>query len=135
MVLKKKYLVQKLSLYILMSWVGVDFFDQRKERYQIRRSVKWWHRARIFHFLINLAIINSFVQWQVNQRNRSLDQLTLCIALARQLINGYSPRKRKRRPASFQAKKSVVPDDVRIASVVNRMPKIAYKYRRCRKCS
>lgn len=113
---------------------GVDRFDQRKERYQIgRRSVKWWHR--IFYFLLDLGIINSFILWQVNKRNRNLDQLTFRIALARQLIDGYSSRKRKGRPASFQAKKCAVPDDVRLASVGNHMPKMVSNYRRCRKCS
>ncbi|GFX03293.1 piggyBac transposable element-derived protein 4 [Trichonephila clavipes] len=103
----------------------LDRFGQRKERYQIR-SVKWWHR--IFYFLIDLAIINSFILWQVNKRNRSLDQLTFRIALACQLIDGYSPRKRKGRPASFQVKNCVVPDDVRLASVGNHMPKMISNY-------
>ncbi|GFX51630.1 craniofacial development protein 2 [Trichonephila clavipes] len=40
----------------------------------------------------------------MNKRNRSLDQLTFRIALARQLIDGYSSRKRKGRPASLKAK-------------------------------
>ncbi|GFW09585.1 piggyBac transposable element-derived protein 4 [Trichonephila clavipes] len=90
---------------------GVDYFHQRKERYPIRRSLKLWHC--ILHFLIYLVIMNSFTMWQVNKRDRSLDQLTFRIALARQLIDGYSSRKRKGHPASFQAKKCVVPDDVR----------------------
>ncbi|GFX76722.1 piggyBac transposable element-derived protein 4 [Trichonephila clavipes] len=51
----------------------VDRFDQRKERYQLRRSVKRWHS--IFYFLIDLAIINNFILWQVNKRSRSLNQL------------------------------------------------------------
>ncbi|XP_035232755.1 piggyBac transposable element-derived protein 4-like [Stegodyphus dumicola] len=59
----------------------VDCFDQRNERYQIgRRSVEWWRR--IFYFLTDLGIVNSFILWQVNKRNRSLDQLTFRIALA-----------------------------------------------------
>ncbi|GFY15882.1 piggyBac transposable element-derived protein 4 [Trichonephila clavipes] len=84
---------------------GVDRFDQRRERCQIR-SVKWWYR--IFYFLIELFIINSFILWQVNKGNRSLDPLTFRTALALQLIDGYSSRKRKRRLASFQAEKCVV---------------------------
>ncbi|GFU47607.1 uncharacterized protein TNCV_2443291 [Trichonephila clavipes] len=39
--------------------------------------------------------------------------------LARQLIDGYSSRKKKGRPASFQAKMCVVPNDVRFAFVEN----------------
>ncbi|GFT86794.1 piggyBac transposable element-derived protein 4 [Trichonephila clavipes] len=110
----------------------VDSFDQRKERNQVTGSVKLWHR--IFYFFIDLAIINSFILWQMNKRNRSLDFLTFCIALARQLIDGYSSRKRKGRPVSFQAKKCVVPEDVRLASVGNHMPKMVTNYRRCKKC-
>ncbi|GFX23599.1 piggyBac transposable element-derived protein 4 [Trichonephila clavipes] len=81
---------------------GVDRFDQRKEIYQIRRSVKGWHR--IFYLLVDLTIINSFIRW-------------------------------KGGPASFQAKKWVVPDDVSVASVGNHMPKMVSNYRQCRKCS
>ena len=53
----------------------------------------------------------------IKHRNRSLDQLTFHIALAHQLIDGYSSRKRKAGPASFQAKMCVVLDDVPLASV------------------
>ncbi|GFX36344.1 piggyBac transposable element-derived protein 4 [Trichonephila clavipes] len=72
--------------------------------------------------------------WQVNKRNRSLDQLTFHIAFARHLMDGYSSRKKKGRPVSFQAKKCVVPDDLHLESVGNHyMPKIVSNYRRCRK--
>ncbi|GFX43490.1 piggyBac transposable element-derived protein 4 [Trichonephila clavipes] len=71
----------------------------------------------------------------MNKRNRSLDQLTFRIALARLLIDGYSSRKRKGRPASFQARKFVVPDDACLPSERNHMPKMVSNYRRCRKCS
>ncbi|GFT53263.1 piggyBac transposable element-derived protein 4 [Trichonephila clavipes] len=67
---------------------------------------------------------NSFILWQANKKNRSLDQLTFRIALARQLIHGYSSRKRKGCPDSFQANKCVVPDDVLLASGANYMPKM-----------
>ncbi|GFX43503.1 piggyBac transposable element-derived protein 4 [Trichonephila clavipes] len=80
----------------------------------------------IFYFLINLAIINSFILWQVNKRNRNLDQLTFRIALARLLIDGYFSRKGKGRPARSQAKKC----DVRLASVENPVPKMVSNYRR-----
>jgi hypothetical protein len=44
---------------------GVDRFDQRRERYAIgRRSLKWWHR--LLYFLIDLAIVNSFIMWNCN---------------------------------------------------------------------
>ncbi|GFX18035.1 piggyBac transposable element-derived protein 4 [Trichonephila clavipes] len=80
---------------------GVVVASIKKVRYQISRFVKWWHC--IFYFLLDLAIINSFILWQVIKRNGSLDQLALYIALARQRRDRYSSRKRKGRPASFQA--------------------------------
>ncbi|GFU59328.1 piggyBac transposable element-derived protein 4 [Trichonephila clavipes] len=99
----------------------------------MRRSIKWWHR--VLYFLIDLAYTNSFILWQVNKRNRSLDQLTFRIALARQLKDGYSFKKGKGNPDSFKTKKYVIPDDVRLANVGNNMPKMVSNYRRCRKCS
>ncbi|GFX01979.1 hypothetical protein TNCV_371681 [Trichonephila clavipes] len=47
---------------------------------------------------------------QVNTRNRSFDQLTFPLELARRLIDGYSSRKKKGHLASFQAKKWVASD-------------------------
>ncbi|GFW22247.1 piggyBac transposable element-derived protein 4 [Trichonephila clavipes] len=86
----------------------------------------------IFYFLTDLAIINSFILWQVNNHNsnRSLDQLTYRIALARQLIDGYFSTKKKRLSASFQAKKCAVSIYVRLDSVGNRMPKKVSNYRK-----
>ena len=41
---------------------GVVRLDQRRERYAIRRrSFKWWQL--LLYFLIDLAILNSFIKW------------------------------------------------------------------------
>jgi len=51
----------------------VDRFNQLRERYALgRRSVKWWHR--IFHFLVDVAIVNSFVLWKV--KKEKMDSMT-----------------------------------------------------------
>lgn len=42
---------------------GVDRFDQLLERYAMGRSIKWWHR--IFYYLLDLAVVNSFVLWRL----------------------------------------------------------------------
>ncbi|GFV72400.1 hypothetical protein TNCV_638621 [Trichonephila clavipes] len=57
------------------------------------------------------------------QQKQKFKPANVRIALARPLIDGYSSRKRKVCPDSFQAKKCVlvVPDDVRLASVRNHM--------------
>ncbi|GFU29577.1 piggyBac transposable element-derived protein 4 [Trichonephila clavipes] len=82
---------------------------------------------------VNIERTQRSVSIQVNKRNRGLGQLTLRIALARQLIDGYSSRKRKEGHASFQAKKREVQDNARLASVGNHMSRMVFNYRRCRK--
>ncbi|GFV48337.1 histone-lysine N-methyltransferase SETMAR [Trichonephila clavipes] len=77
-------------------------------------------RDKASHDLIPIPLgYRSHMTW-VNPIKRGLDELTFLIALAHQLIDRYSSRKRKRRPASFQAKKRVVPEDVQLASGGNR---------------
>nr|XP_023397070.1 piggyBac transposable element-derived protein 4-like isoform X1 [Loxodonta africana]XP_023397071.1 piggyBac transposable element-derived protein 4-like isoform X1 [Loxodonta africana]XP_023397072.1 piggyBac transposable element-derived protein 4-like isoform X1 [Loxodonta africana]XP_023397073.1 piggyBac transposable element-derived protein 4-like isoform X1 [Loxodonta africana]XP_023397074.1 piggyBac transposable element-derived protein 4-like isoform X1 [Loxodonta africana]XP_023397075.1 len=113
---------------------GVDRFDQRCERYAIgRRSRKWWHR--LLHFLIDLAIVNSFIMWNCNHGGRC-NQLSFRLALSRQLTVGQK-RKRRGRP-SFMAwvKRGVtgVPDEVRLQQVGKHFP-VKGSRRRCRECS
>ena len=63
----------------------VDRFDQRRERYAIgRRSLKWWHC--LLYFLIDLAIVNSFIKRNCNNGGQS-DQV-FRLALVRQLTVG-----------------------------------------------
>jgi len=62
---------------------GADLFDQRRERYAIgRRSLKWWHR--LLYFLIDLAIVNSFIMWNCNSGGHR-NQLSFRLFLVRQL--------------------------------------------------
>lgn len=113
---------------------GVDRFDQFRERYAIgRRSVKWWHR--IFYFLIDLAIVNCFIIWNVVKEEKT-DQLSFRLRLAKQLIGNFSFRKRRSRklPVVYLSKKGKVPDDVRLISVGEHIPKDS-SWRRCRLCS
>lgn len=112
---------------------GVDRFDQLHERYAIgRRSVKWWHR--IFYYLVDLAIVNSFVMWKMKQPNKAkCDQLTYRLTLARQLIGAFCGRKNPGRvPTLFQ---KAVPNEVRLIGVGSHLPHVNQKYRRCKSCS
>ncbi|GFY31235.1 piggyBac transposable element-derived protein 4 [Trichonephila clavipes] len=106
-----------LSHYAPFRGLWKDYFPPTKS-YKIRL----WEAQ--FHYNILMLLLERFILWQMNKKNRNLDQLTFRVALACQLIDGYSSRKRKRRPASFQVKKCAVPDDVRLASVVNHVPKM-----------
>ena len=121
---------------------GVDRFDQLRERYAIgRRSVKWWHR--IFHYLLDVGIVCSFIAWKVNTRTASVgtgkrDQLSFRLKLARQLIGNYTSRKRTGRPISFRAPKRGVPgvpDEVRTLDVGKHLPVKETTWKRCRQCS
>lgn len=114
---------------------GVDKFDQLHERYSVgRRSLKWWHR--IFYYVVDLAIVNSFVMWKVKQpptQKPKNDQLTYRIKLARQLIGDYSSRKDRGRPPNFFQR--CVPDEVRLVGVGSHMPINNDKNRRCKVCT
>lgn len=94
---------------------GVDRFDQLHERYAVgRKSLKWWYR--IFYYLLDMAIVNSFVLWKMRQpNNEKCKQLTYRLALARQLIDGFCSRKTRGRPPNFFHRS--VPKDVRLADV------------------
>lgn len=112
---------------------GVDKFDQLRECYAIgRRSVKWWHR--IFYYLIDLAIVNSYSMWKIKSDTPSkCHQLDFRINLARQLIAGFSSRKSRARPTNFR--KQNVPDSVRMTNVGVHMPEKHPNSRRCKLCA
>ena len=79
---------------------GVDRFDQRQERYAIgRHSLKWWQH--LLYFLIDLAIVNSFIMWNCNNGGQC-DQLSFRLALIRQLSR---PRDKKDGQVRFYHKK------------------------------
>lgn len=114
---------------------GVDKFDQLHERYAVgRKSMKWWHR--IFYYLVDLAIVNSFVLWKMQQpvqMQSKTDQLTYRLKLARQLIGGYCGRKNPGRTPHLFRKS--VPNEVRLAGVGLHMPVTHKNNRRCKSCS
>lgn len=114
---------------------GVDRYDQLRERYQIgRRSVKWWHR--LMYFLIDTSIVNSYVMWKHSKPDRQhKDQLSFRLRLARQLIKGFTSRKRLGRHVNFQNKKKYVPEEVKFANVGRHFPEKISKPRRCKNCS
>jgi hypothetical protein len=44
---------------------GVDISDQKREYYGVERSsLKWW--KFIFHFVINVCAVNSFILYDLN---------------------------------------------------------------------
>jgi hypothetical protein len=93
---------------------GADPFDHRRERCAIgRRSLKWWQR--LLYFLIDLAIVNSFIMWNCNNGGQR-DQLSFLLALVRQLTVGREIKRRCRLHFSQKNKPAVsgVPDDVRL---------------------
>lgn len=109
---------------------GVDKFDQYHERYAIgRRSTKWWHR--IFYYLIDLAIVNTYFLWRL--QHPESDHLNFRLILARQLIGGYTSRKPRGRPPNFV--KIAIPEHIRLANVGVHLPIKNENNRRCKMCS
>jgi len=93
---------------------GEDRFDQRRERYTVgRRLLKWWHR--LLYFLIDLAIVNSFIMWNCNNGVQR-DQLSFRLALVRQLTVGREIKGRCRSDFLTKNKPIVsgVRDDMRL---------------------
>ena len=97
--------------------------------------MKWSHR--IFLYLIDLAVVNSFILWRLSKNSdQPHDQLSFRLRLARQLIGDFSSRKRRGPPAvAFLAQEQKVPDDVRTVGVGVHMPTTGPTFRRCRLCS
>ena len=78
---------------------GVDRADQLRSFYFAGYSSRKWYRY-IFWFLFNLSVCNSFILesvYRTNQGERKRPMINFRLDLAKQLINGFSQRKRKRR--------------------------------------
>ena len=113
---------------------GVDRFDKYRERYEVgRKSIKWWFR--ILYFLVDLAIVNSCILWKMHQPpNSKISQLTYRLKLARQLIDGFSSRKKEGRPPNFF--KCSVPKELRLAKGISHLRRFEQTSRhRCKLCS
>jgi hypothetical protein len=83
---------------------GVDNSDQKREYYGVGRSSKKWWKF-IFHFVINVCVVNSFILYDLNNHpplmahgNR---QLTFRRNLVQQLIRKYTSRERTGRKRSL----------------------------------
>ena len=78
---------------------GVDRTDQLRLFYFAGYSSQKWYRY-IYWFLFNLSVCNSFILESIyctNQGERKRPIINFRLDLAKQLINGFSQRKRKRR--------------------------------------
>lgn len=126
---------------------GVDRFDQVKGTYAVgRRSKRWW--LRIFYFLVDASLTNSFILYSLTSRVEKLTNLEFRVAVARGLIGGYSSRKRRSSLPTYICKKSriacpevyqktinAVPEELRFVNVGDHMPAELETYRRCKLCS
>ena len=78
---------------------GVDRADQLRSFYFTGYSSRKWYRY-IFWFLFNLSICNAFVLESFHRTTRGQgkrEMINFRLDLAKQLIDGFSQRKRKRR--------------------------------------
>lgn len=111
---------------------AVDRFDQFKERYGVgRRSKKWWHR--IFYFLIDLAIVNSYLLCKIATGKKSLHQLDFRINLAKQLISTFSSRKKRGRPVHCSEETMKITKTIRTQDNEH-MPVKEESRKRCKLC-
>lgn len=80
---------------------GVDLHDQLRMKYNVGRNGKKAWRY-IFWFLLNAAIVNSFILYQAASRRtvkkKRFAHLDFRMELVKELIGGYSKRKRSQQP-------------------------------------
>jgi hypothetical protein len=110
---------------------GVDSFEQRPVKYAIwKLSLKWWHR--LICFLIDLAIVKSFIMWDCNNGGQH-DQFSFRLTLVRQRPVGREIKRRGRPDFLTKNKPGVsgVLEDVRLREVGKHLP-VRTKRRRCR---
>lgn len=118
-------------------WMGcVKHFEQTLNAYPVeRKSRKGWHR--VFHLLVDAAVINAFVQCTALNAGNSRDLLQFKLVLGRQLIDGQTFRYCNRNPRVDYRRKcgqTGVPREVR-SQARNHFPQLCATRRRCRWCS
>lgn len=119
---------------------GVDRFDQLLAAYSIsQKSKRWW--VKIFYYLLDSAIVNSFIMYNYVQKNantmnqKKLSHLMFRKMLAEELINPWMNRPKKEINVTIKGKKSsgrLV--NVTIDNVGEHLP-IKCTIRRCARCS
>lgn len=125
---------------------GVDRFDQMKSTYSVgRRSKKWW--LRIFYFLLDASITNSYLLYCQNPNVTKLSNLEFRVSVARGLISGFTSRKRRSIGQNYVCRNKavmsenrqkalhVVAQELRFSNVGVHMPVESPSYKRCRMCS
>ena len=61
---------------------GVDRFDRSRGHYSVsHKARRWW--IRILYFLLDTAVVNSFILYQSAQPQNPMTLLTFCVALFR----------------------------------------------------
>ncbi|KAK3741427.1 hypothetical protein QZH41_003983 [Actinostola sp. cb2023] len=72
---------------------GVDRADQLRSSYTVGRQCKKWYRY-LFWYALNLSICNALVLQCVNEQKQEKRQFKFRLALGKQLIGGFTQRKR-----------------------------------------
>ena len=102
---------------------GVDLADQLRSYYYAGRQSRRWYRY-VFWFAFNVCVVNSHILESIYRGNEKRKQFKFQVALAKELMHGFSQRKR---PASF----SPVEGRIRVQHTVVR---IEGRKKRCIHC-
>lgn len=122
-------------------WMGcVKHFEQKLSAYPVdRKSKKGWHK--VFHLLIDAAIINAFVQCTALAERNGRDLIQFKLELGRQLIDGQTFRGRGRTLGGCRRKRgqrtgTVTIGGTKVVEEQSHFPQLsATRRRRCRWCS
>jgi hypothetical protein len=109
---------------------GVDVADQKREYYGIGRASKTWWKY-VFHFVLNVAIVNSFILYDLTNRPVQIShgnrQLQYRINLVTQLIGDFTSRKRVGRKRSL-------PCGTPLPKTLHCLEKISGRVKTCAEC-
>ena len=93
---------------------GVDQADQLRSYYYTGRQTKKWYRY-LWWFLVNVCVCNGHILESIHRGNNKRSQLQFRFVLAKQLIKGFSQRKRPVQGASNASnRRSIEHTSVRI---------------------
>lgn len=113
---------------------GVDIFDHYRASYPFGRKSKKKNWHRLLWFLIEAALINSYIIYMLGHSKRRNTHREFRLRVGRALIDNFTSRKKS--APIFKTKKGGinVPHEIRVSNVGVHMPELS-KFRRCRFCS
>jgi hypothetical protein len=110
---------------------GVDRSDRMVRTYSVsRQSKKWWFR--IFYYLVDTSIANSFILYHNSPNHPKLTELEFVKTLSLALIGSFSTENKVQARPQRKRKKAPIPPK---ATATNHWPKKTKLQKKCQHCA